>query len=92
MIAALVAGAGLLLWLVSARRAETPGLPASQPGARALSVPPDAPEHAEDEITGDEKADLERIIKNGGTASQNGGTASQNGGTASQNRGAASGH
>jgi hypothetical protein len=56
----------LLLWWLSARRAEAPGLPASQPGARALSVPPDAPEHAHDEITGDEKADLERIIRERG--------------------------
>jgi len=67
MLAGLIAGAGLLLWLVSARRAETPGLPASQPGARALSAAPDAPEHAHDEITGDEKADLERIIRERGT-------------------------
>jgi hypothetical protein len=65
-IAALVVGVGLLLWWLSARRAEAPGLPASQPGARALSVPPDAPEHAHDEITGDEKADLERIIRERG--------------------------
>ncbi len=68
-IAALAVAAGLLLWWVSARRAEAPGLPASQPGARALSAPPDAPGHAHDEIMGDEKADLERIIRERGAAS-----------------------
>lgn len=67
--AALVVAAGLLLWWLSARRAEAPGLPASQPGARALSEPPDAGDHDHDEIRGDEKADLERIIRDRGAAS-----------------------
>jgi hypothetical protein len=67
-VALLVIAAGLLVWWVSARRAEAPGLPASQPGARALSEAPDSPSHAHDEITGDEKADLERIIRERGAA------------------------
>lgn len=67
--AVLVAGVLVLLWWMSARRAEAPGLPASQPGARALSAPPGADEHGHDEITGEEKADLERIIRERGAAS-----------------------
>ena len=43
MIALTVIAALFLVWWLSARRAETPGLPASQPGARALSAPPDSP-------------------------------------------------
>jgi len=72
-IAALVVGALALVWWLSARRAEAPGLPASQPGARALSEspesrPPDASDHDHDheDVTGDEKAVLERIIREGG--------------------------
>jgi hypothetical protein len=65
-VAALVVAAGLLVWWLSARRAEAPGLPASQPGARALSEAPDSPGHAHDEIMGDEKADLDRIIQERG--------------------------
>lgn len=64
-----IVAAGVLVWWLSARRAEAPGLPASQPGARALSEePPDGHEHAagHDEITGEEKADLERIIRERG--------------------------
>jgi len=67
MIAAIVAAAALLVWWLSARRAEAPGLPASQPGARALSEAPGAP-HEHDEITGDEKEDLQRIIQERGGA------------------------
>jgi hypothetical protein len=66
-----VVAAALLVWWLSARRAEAPGLPASQPGARALSQdPPDGHEPASDhdEITGDEKADLQRIIRERGGA------------------------
>ena len=70
-VAALVAGIAALLWWLSARRAEAPGLPASQPGARALSNPPaahvDGDEH--EDVTGDEKAALERIIREGGAPS-----------------------
>jgi hypothetical protein len=68
-VAALVVATGLLVWWLSARRAEAPGLPASQPGARALSEPPDTADHDHDEITGEEKADLDRIIRNRGAAS-----------------------
>lgn len=70
-IAAAVLAAGFLAWWMSARRAEAPGLPASQPGARALSEVPGAPpdEHAHDEITGEEKAALERLIRERGAAS-----------------------
>ncbi|MCC6766008.1 MAG: hypothetical protein IT293_15230 [Deltaproteobacteria bacterium] len=70
-----IAAAGMLAWWFSARRAETPGLPASQPGARALSEAPGGPragqpdEHGHDEITGDEKAELERLIRERGAAS-----------------------
>ncbi len=87
MIAAIVAAVGLLLWLLSARRAETPGLPASQPGARALSAEPGAPEHAQDEITGDEKADLERIIRERGPGAGNGGADAKNAGSAPDHEG-----
>jgi len=66
MIALTVLLALFLVWWLSARRAETPGLPASQPGARALSAEPGSAEHAHDEITGEEKADLERIIQERG--------------------------
>lgn len=71
-IAALVVAAGVLVWWLSARRAEAPALPASLPGARALSEPPDAPGHAHDEITGEEKADLQRIIRDRGAATPGG--------------------
>ena len=66
-------GVAALVWWLSARRAEAPGLPASQPGARALSEspeshPPGASDHGDDheDVTGDEKAELERIIREGG--------------------------
>lgn len=70
-VAALVVGVVALLWWLSARRAEAPGLPASQPGARALSEspeahPPDAHGDDHEDVTGDEKAALERIIREGG--------------------------
>lgn len=72
-VAALVVVGIALVWWLSARRAEAPGLPASQPGARALSESPEANapdthDHAGDheDVTGDEKAALERIIREGG--------------------------
>jgi hypothetical protein len=68
-VAALVVVAGLLVWWLSARRAEAPGLPALEPGARALSESPPGTDHAGDEITGDEKADLDRIIQERGAPS-----------------------
>ena len=69
MVALTVLLALFLVWWFSARRAETPVLPTLEPGARALSEAPGSPEHAHDEITGEEKADLERIIRNRGAAS-----------------------
>lgn len=69
-VAALVVGVAVLVWWLSARRAEAPGLPASQPGARALSEAPDAHEHDDHEdATGEDKAALERIIRERGAAS-----------------------
>jgi hypothetical protein len=72
-VAALVVGVAALVWWLSARRVEAPGLPANLPGARALSAspeanPPDAHDHDGDheDVTGDEKAALERIIREGG--------------------------
>ena len=73
-IAVAVVAVGVLLWWLSARRAEAPGLPASQPGARALSEEPAGGSHGHDadhdhgEITGEEKADLDRIIRERGGA------------------------
>jgi hypothetical protein len=67
-IAAVVAFVVLTAWWLSARRAEAPGLPASQPGARALSESHDAPQAGHGEITDDEKQDLDRIIREGGAA------------------------
>lgn len=71
-VAALVVGAVALAWWLSARRAEAPGLPASQPGARALSESPEAQadradhdDHGHGEVTGEEKAALDRIIREG---------------------------
>lgn len=66
-VGALVALAVLLAWWLSARRAEAPGLPASIPGARALSQPPDEHEAphdgTHDEITDDEKQGLEKVLR-----------------------------
>jgi hypothetical protein len=74
-VAAIVAAALLLVWWLSARRAEAPGLPASQPGARALSEVPGplgAHEGGHGEITDDEKQDLERILRERGGATPGG--------------------
>ena len=69
-IGLVIAAAALLVVWFRANRAEAPGLPASQPGARALSeAPPDGHDHGPGEITPDEKADLERIIRERGAAS-----------------------
>jgi hypothetical protein len=68
-IALLIVAAALVVWWFRANRAEAPGLPASQPGARSLSeAPPDAHDHDHGEITPDEKADLERILRERGAA------------------------
>jgi hypothetical protein len=69
-IAVVVVLAALAVLWFRARRAEAPGLPASLPGARALSEsPPDGHDHGHGEITAEEKADLERIIRERGAAS-----------------------
>ncbi|MCC6849090.1 MAG: hypothetical protein IT294_11375 [Deltaproteobacteria bacterium] len=70
-VTAAVLAAGLLAWWFAVRRAETPGLPASQPGARALSEAPGGPreESGHDEVTGEEKAALERVLRERGAAS-----------------------
>lgn len=72
-VAALVVGVVVLAWWLSARRAEAPGLPASQPGARALSESPDAQAdradhdgHGHGEVSAEERAALDRIIREGG--------------------------
>lgn len=77
-VAALVVGVVALAWWLGARRAEAPGLPASQPGARALSESPagqaadtDHDDHAHGEVTGEEKAALDRIIREGGPPKSN---------------------
>lgn len=75
MIAAIVAAAALLVWWLSARRAEAPGLPASQPGARALSEAPGPPgvhEGGPGEITDEEKQGLEHILRERGAATPGG--------------------
>jgi len=72
MVAAIVAAAALLVWWLSARRAEAPGLPASQPGARALSEAPGPHEDGPGEITDEEKQGLERILRERGAATPGG--------------------
>jgi len=68
-IATVVAFVVLLVWWLSARRAEAPGLPASQPGARALSEAPGSGAHDDvrGEITDDERRDLDRILRERGS-------------------------
>jgi hypothetical protein len=65
--AALIGAALVLYWLFHARRVETPAPPTISTGQPSLKEPPDAPAH--DEIAPDEKADLERIIRERGAAS-----------------------
>jgi hypothetical protein len=64
--AALIAAALLAFWLFRASRVETPAPPAIQSGLPSIKEPSDAPAH--DEIAPDEKADLERIIRERGPA------------------------
>lgn len=68
-VGVLVALALLLVWWLSARRAEAPGLPASIPGARALSELPEEHGGAHDEITDDEKQGLEKVLRDHGAPS-----------------------
>jgi hypothetical protein len=66
-VAAIVAVLLLAFWLLHARRVETPAPPAISTGQPGIEHPPDAPAH--DEIAPDEKADLERIIRDRGAPS-----------------------
>ena len=65
-VAALIGAALVLYWLFHARRVETPAPPTISTGQPAIEHPHDAPAH--DEIAPDEKADLERIIRERGGA------------------------
>lgn len=65
-IAAIIAVLLLAFWLFRARRVETPGPPEISTGQPGIKEPPG--EHAHDEIAPDEKADLERIIRERGPA------------------------
>jgi hypothetical protein len=65
-VAALVGAAVVLYWLFHARRVETPAPPTISTGQPGIEHAPDAPAH--DEIAPDEKADLERIIRERGAA------------------------
>ncbi len=67
MVAALIGAALVLYWLLHARRVETPAPPTISTGQPGIAQPPDAPAH--DEIAPDEKADLERIIRERGAPS-----------------------
>lgn len=62
----IIAALLLAFWLFHARRVETPAPPAISTGQPGLEAPPGAPGH--DEIAPDEKADLERIIRERGAA------------------------
>lgn len=71
MVALLIACA-FLAWWVSARRAEAPGPPSSVPGARMLGEAPpvagEAPAGDGEEITQPEKHELERVLRERGSA------------------------
>jgi hypothetical protein len=60
-VGAVIAALLLAYWLFHARRVETPEPPAISTGQPGIEEPHDAPAH--DEIAPDEKADLERIIR-----------------------------
>jgi hypothetical protein len=70
--AMMIAGVLALLWWISARRAETPAPPSSVPGARILKEAPpqtgDSRADGGDEITPPEKRELERVLRERGTA------------------------
>lgn len=66
-IAAAIAAAALVAWWFRADRVEAPGPPPHQPGAATLSEG-HGHGHGHGEITPDEKADLERIIRERGAA------------------------
>ncbi len=70
--AMMIAGVLVLLWWVSARRAETPAPPSSIPGARVLKEAPpqtgDSHAAGGEEITPPEKAELDRVLREHGGA------------------------
>jgi hypothetical protein len=70
--AMMIAGVLVLLWWISARRAETPAPPSTVPGARILKeAPPEAGDSraaGSEEITPPEKRELERVLRERGTA------------------------
>ena len=61
--AAIVVAALLVLWWFRAQRVETPAPPAIKSALPSIAEPPDARDHDHGEITGDEKEDLQRIIR-----------------------------
>ena len=67
--AAIVVAALLVLWWFRAQRVETPAPPAIKSALPSIAEPPDARDHDQGEITGDEKEDLQRIIRERGAAS-----------------------
>ena len=71
-VAALIGAALLLAWLFHARRVETPAPPTISTGQPVIQPPPDAAAAgapAPEESAPDEKADLERIIRERGAPS-----------------------
>jgi uncharacterized membrane-anchored protein len=65
-VAAIVVAVVLLAWWFHAQRVETPAPPAIKSMLPSIAEPPDG--HAHDEITHEEKADLERILREQGAA------------------------
>jgi hypothetical protein len=63
---AIVVAALLVLWWFRAQRVEAPAPPAIKSALPSIAEPSDARDH--DEITGDEKEDLQRIIQERGAA------------------------
>ena len=62
-VAAIVVAALLVLWWFRAQRVETPAPPAIKSALPSIAEPPDGRDHDQGEITGDEKEDLQRIIR-----------------------------
>ncbi|MBI3768633.1 MAG: hypothetical protein HY271_09085 [Deltaproteobacteria bacterium] len=72
VVAMLSAGALALWWWMSARRVEAPAPPSSVPGARSLQGAPPASDGSRgeegEEITPPEKDELERVLREHGSA------------------------
>lgn len=70
VVAMLIGGALALAWWMSARRAEAPAPPSSIPGARTLKEAPGggATAPAGEEITPPEKQELDRVLREHGSA------------------------